>query len=103
MVGGQLQQASAASEVYCKTLDAGDLGALAFHESMHHKMLTGHALHSQGGLASATVDKNTQLTSPNKEGMAKALTTKVTQWPDGFTKLVSRRQRRDSGDPLWYL
>lgn len=95
--------AEAASEVHAKTLDAGVLAPLAFHESMHNKLVIDGRLHTQGGLAAGTVDEKTPLTVANKSAMAGALTNKVKQWTDGFDILMSAKHRRDANDPLWYL
>jgi hypothetical protein len=88
---------------YTKTLDPKLLAALAFHEGMHNRLLLGQALHNRTGMAEATVTPSTVVTPENASQMAAALKTRVTQWPDGVMPLVHRRQRRDSGDPLWYL
>jgi len=94
---------SAASEVYTKTLDPKVLSALAFHEAMHNRLMLGNAMHNRNGMAQATVDDSTAVTPQNASQMAAAFTTSVVQWPDGVMPLVHRRQRRDNGDPLWYL
>jgi hypothetical protein len=95
--------ASAASEVYTKTLSAKVLAALAFHEGMHNRLAVGQALHGKNGMAQATVDDSTIVTDENANDMAAAFRTRVTQWPDGVAPLAARRVRRDNGDPLWYL
>jgi len=94
---------SAASEVYTKTLDPKLLAALAFHEGMHNRLMLGQPMHNRTGMAQATVTPSTTVTPENASQMAAAFKTRVTQWPDGVMPLVHRRQRRDSGDPLWYL
>ena len=95
--------ASAASEVYTKTLDPKILAALAFHEGMHNRLAIGQSLHTRGGMAQATVGDATIVTDENATQMAAAFGTRVTQWPDGVSPLVNKRIRRDNGDPLWYL
>jgi hypothetical protein len=104
-----VRTSTAASEVYTKNLDAGVLAALAFHESMHHKLLLGGEpakgaanLHTHGGLAQASIDESTAFTQQNKAEMAGALSTKITQWTAGYDKLVAAKFNRDHGDPIWY-
>jgi hypothetical protein len=92
-----------ASEVYPRILDAEVLARLAFHECMHNKLRLGNEMHGRGGLASASVGADTQLTEQNVAEMAAAMKTPVPQWPEGFGFLVDRRVRRDAGDQLWYL
>jgi hypothetical protein len=94
---------SAASEVYIKTLDSQLLAALAFHEAMHNKLTQGNAMHGGDGMAAAVVAPSTQVSATNADRMAAAFRTPVRQWPDGVQSGVNRRQRRDSGDPLWNL
>jgi len=94
---------SAASEVYTKTADSGILAALAFHEAMHNKLALGNALHNGNGRAQAVVTAKTVVTPENAQQMAAAFRRPVTQFPAGVALGVSRRLRRDAGDPLWYL
>jgi hypothetical protein len=84
-------------------LDAEVLARLAFHECMHNKLRLGNETHGRGGLASASVSADTQLTEQNVANMAAAMKTAVPQWPEGFGFLLDRRVRRDAGDQLWYL
>ncbi len=60
---------------------AAGLGRLAFHEAMHNLLNMGNNLHAVGGggLASAVVFENTNLTQRNKALMAPALGRKVAQ------------------------
>jgi hypothetical protein len=101
--GGAIIEAEAASEVYTKSHDGPVLGALAFHEAMHHKLLRGNELHNGNGLAQGTVEGTTQLTPQNITAMAAVLTRKIKQFTDGFDKLAAAKQRRDQGDPLWNI
>jgi hypothetical protein len=92
-----------ASEVYPRMLDAEVLARLAFHECMHNKLRLGNEMHARGGLASASVGADTQLTEQNIADMAAAMKNPVPQWPEGFGILLDRRVRRDAGVDLWYL
>jgi hypothetical protein len=103
VTAGGVTTASAASEVYTKTLDAKVLAALAFHEGMHNRLVLGQALHNRGGMAQEVVSDSTTVSNENATQMAAAFGTRVTQWPDGVAPLVNKRIRRDNGDPLWYL
>ena len=94
---------SAASEVYAKTADSDLLAALAFHEAMHNKLTLGNEMHKRDGLAQAVVSPTTQVSATNAAEMAVAFRKSVAQWPQGVNIGLARRQRRDSGDPLWYL
>lgn len=94
---------TAASEVYTKTLDPEILAALAFHEGMHNRLALGNGMHSRNGMAQAVLGPGASVSEENAVQMAAAFRTPVTQWPEGVAILLNRRQRRDSGDPLWYL
>jgi hypothetical protein len=97
----------AVTEVFAKSLDPDVLGAMAFHEVMHMKLLLpgsgegDNNLHNHGGLAAAKVNGTTILTERNKQELAANLTRKVDQWIDGFDILLSMKARRDGGDELW--
>jgi hypothetical protein len=101
MANGRVTEA--ASEVYAKSLDTDTLAKLAFHEMMHSKLSLGQPLHSRNGLAQATVGSGTVLTAENVRDMAGAMRNAVPQWTAGISLMLAARQRRDSGDPLWYL
>jgi hypothetical protein len=94
---------SAASEVYAKTFDSQLLAALAFHEAMHNKLALGNAMHSGDGMAQREVTPQTLVSPNNAREMGAAFRKPVRQWVGGVASGLARRQRRDSGDPLWYL
>ena len=99
---GGVTTISVVSEVYVKTTNAKLLAALAFHEAMHNRLALGNGLHARDGMAQATVTPDTHVTATNASQMAAGFARSVKQWPDGVLPLVSRRIRRDGGDPLWY-
>ena len=80
---------------YCSEIHVGPaakasaraLAKLTFHEFMHNKLKIGDALHSHGGLAGASVDENTQLTTQNAKEFGQALTRQHVQWMDGYDGL----------------
>lgn len=63
------------------------LAKLTFHEFMHNKLKVGDAMHSRGGLAGASVDENTQLTTQNAKDFGQALVRQHVQWMDGYDGL----------------
>lgn len=86
---------ASASEVYVKSDDPILLARLAFHELMHNRLRMGDNLHMLGGLASATVYKDTPLTTANIKKMAAVLRSPITQWTAGIATLNSGKS-----DPL---
>jgi|SRR4051812_20841211 hypothetical protein len=63
------------------------LAKLTFHELMHNKLQVGDALHSRGGLAGASVDENTPMTTKNAKDFGQALVKQHTQWMGGYDNL----------------
>ena len=93
--GSTIYQAGA-SEVRVTSTDATLLAKLAFHELMHNRLRqSDQQLHPQGGLASATIYADTQLTTRNIKSMAAVLRNPITQWTQGIGILNSGKN-----DPL---
>jgi len=88
------------SEVYYSGQDPETLAKLIFHEMMHMKLRMGNEMHSIGGLASASVGPDTDLTKPNIERMRPALRQSVQQWTDGIEILRQQKAAIDAGDTL---
>jgi hypothetical protein len=63
------------------------LANLTFHEFLHNKLKIGDTMHSRGGLAGASVDENTQLTTQNAKDMGQALSKQRVQWMGGYDSL----------------
>jgi hypothetical protein len=66
---------------------ARGLAKLTFHEFMHNKLKMGDGMHSKGGLAGASVDESTALTTQNAKDFGQALTKQHVQWIDGYDSL----------------
>jgi hypothetical protein len=105
---GQLVGASSVSELFIKGMKGRDLGAVAFHEFLHAKLLLGtdaqgrDLLHQRGGLASASVDDSTQLNAQNKNDIPDTLAREVEQWPDGVGFLEMAKVRRQAKSDSWW-
>ena len=73
--------AQSASELFVKQLDGNALGAVAFHECRHAKLLEGDGMHKKGGLAAATVTASSALNNQNRTDMANNIARKITSGP----------------------
>ena len=79
---------SGASEVYASGTDGALLGNLAFHELMHNRLkLDDAGLHSQGGMAAASISGTTTLNAENIKTMTAEIDKSITQWTAGITIL----------------